>query len=70
MGWFENTFVCSYHLQTLMWKRYIDDIFIIWQHGKEELLKFIKHLNLQHTSIKFTEEISNVSINYLDITII
>ena len=69
MGWFEDTFVYNYKLQPLMWKRYIDDILIIWQHGKEELLEFIEYLNQQHRTIKFTEEISNVSINFLDITI-
>ena len=69
MGWFEETYVYTYKLQPLMWKRYIDDILIIWQHGEEELLEFIKHLNQKHDTIKFTEEISNTSINFLDITI-
>ena len=51
-----------------MWKRYIDDIFIIWQHSKAELIEFIKYLNQKHDTIKFTEEISDVSIyNFLDI---
>ena len=69
MGWFEDTHVYTYHLQPIMWKRYIDDIFIIWQHGEEELRKFINYLNDKHDSIKFTEEISNISINFLDITV-
>ena len=54
MGWFEDTHIYTYHLQPIMWKRYIDDIFIIWQHGEEELRKFINYLNDKHDSIKFT----------------
>ena len=69
MGWFEDKFVYSYHSQPLLWKRYIDDIFIIWQHGETELTKFVRHLNDQHPTIKFTEERSMSSINFLDITV-
>ena len=69
MGWFEETHVYPYKLQPLLWKRYIDDISIIWQHIEEELNKFIKYLNNKHDTIKFTEETSDVSINFLDITI-
>ena len=56
-------------LRPLVWKRYIDDIFIIWQHGQDELTKFVSHLNAKHKTIKFTEERSTTSINFLDITV-
>ena len=69
MGWFEDTYVYNYKLQPLLWKRYIDDIFMIWQHGPTELENFVSHLNSQHTTIKFTEENSHNSINFLDITV-
>ena len=69
MGWFEDTHVHTYKLRPLVWKRYIDDIFIIWQHGPDELTKFVSHLNAKHKTIKFTEERSTTSINFLDITV-
>ena len=34
MGWFEDYFVYTYKNQPLIWKRYIDDIFMIWPHGE------------------------------------
>ena len=32
MGWFEDTHVYTYPQQPLLWKRFIDDIFVIWHH--------------------------------------
>ena len=69
MGWFEDNFVYTYKLQPLVWKRYINDVFMIWQHGDSELKDFIVHLNSRHNTIKFTEESSRSSINFLDITV-
>ena len=69
MGWFENTYVYTYTLKPLIWKRYIDDIFIIWQHGADELNKLVEHLNSKHHTIKFTAEHSKISINFLDVTV-
>ena len=33
----EQDFLETQELQLLLWLRYIDDIFFIWTHGKEEL---------------------------------
>ena len=33
----ERGFLENYHLQPLVWWRYIDDIFMLWQHGEKEL---------------------------------
>ena len=52
-----------------MWKRFIDDIFIIWTHGREKLDNFIRYLNLCHDTIKFTAEISNTNIDFPEITV-
>ena len=60
MGWFEEKFVYSYSKQPLIWKPYIDDVFLIWHHGKTELDLFIRHLNDCHKTIKFTEESSRL----------
>ena len=50
----ERGFLENYHLQPLVWWRYIDDIFMLWQHGEKELKKFLDILNCYHPSIKFT----------------
>ena len=41
--------------KTLVWFRYIDAIFFIWEHGEDSLLNWIEYLNKYHQSIKFTE---------------
>ena len=66
---FEQNHVYTYHLQPTLWKRFIDDIFMIWPHGKNSLLEFIKHLNTVHPTIKFTSTISQTEIAFLDLII-
>ena len=53
----------------LIWKRYIDDIFIIWTYTKEELIQFIEYVNTIHNTIKFEALYSKEEINFLDTTI-
>ena len=40
------------------WFRFIDDIFLLWHHGEEELEKFMRHLNSCHKpkTIRFKSE--------------
>ena len=59
----------AYHLKPTTWLRYIDDIFFTWDHGEEELAKWLDFLNNFHHSIKFTMEISKEKINFLDTTV-
>ena len=35
MSKFEQDHVYTYHLQPTLWKRFIDDIFLIWPHGMD-----------------------------------
>ena len=69
MSKFEDKYVYTYPLQPLLWKRFIDDIFLIWPHGKNSLVEFIKHLNTAHPTIKFTSDISDTQISFLDLSI-
>ncbi len=39
MDHFEREFVYSHNPKCLFYKRYLDDIFIIWTHGRDELDK-------------------------------
>ena len=66
----ERGFLENYHLQPLVWWRYIDDIFMLWQHGEKELKKFLDILNCYHPSIKFTWDYSREKINFLDVNVI
>ena len=52
-----------------MYLRYIDDIFLIWNHSREDLDLFITHLNSQVDSIKFSSEITHTSVNFLDMKV-
>jgi hypothetical protein len=52
-----------------VWWRFIDDVFIIWTHSRQELDKFIEFINSYHASIKFTAEISDVEVHFLDVTV-
>jgi hypothetical protein len=57
------------NLKPLLWKRYIDDIFMIWPHGIDTLNEFINYINDYHTTIKFQFSSSSTQINFLDTTI-
>ena len=69
MDHFERNFVYTYHIQPLVWKRYIDDIFMLWDKGIAELQNFIDFLNLCLPSIKFETNISESEINFLDVKV-
>ena len=59
MGKFEQQAIDNSLLKPLIWRSFIDDIFMIWTHGEEYLKSFIDFLNSIHPSIKFTHEYSN-----------
>ena len=63
---FELDFVYNYPLQPICYYRFIDDIFMLWPHSMVELTKFIDHLNSVHPTIKFTSEISDKELPFLD----
>ena len=70
MAALEEDFLETLIRKPRLWWRYIDDIFMIWQHGEDELKIFLKKLNNFHPSIKFTCEYSREKVNYLDIQVI
>lgn len=52
-----------------VWFRYVDDTFIIWRHGSNELHKFLNFFN--NPNIRFTMDIEkNGKIPFLDVLII
>ncbi|XP_069486826.1 uncharacterized protein [Ambystoma mexicanum] len=53
----------------LTWKRFIDDIFCIWCGTRDDLDQFFEYLNLVHPRIKFTIEIGNPYLHFLDVNL-
>ena len=62
----EQEFLAKCTRKPQTWKRYIDDIFMIWTHGREELKNFITHLNSHHPNLTFTWEAHEQQIDFLD----
>ena len=50
----ETAFLEAQELQSLVWFRYIYDIFFIWAHGEQELQTFLRSLTEFHSDIKST----------------
>ena len=65
----EQGFLQTQTIKPLVWKRYIDDIFVIWTANQTQLDDFLLKLNQYHHTIKFTSETSQTSVNFLDMTI-
>ncbi len=66
MGHLEEKLLAGFPLKPDIWLRFIDDIFMVWNHGEQSLKEFVEYLNSAHRSIKFTTEYSAVSVNFLD----
>nr|XP_022910425.1 uncharacterized protein LOC111421491 [Onthophagus taurus] len=61
----------EYNKYILFWKRYVDDILIIWDESSpRSLTELLQHVNTLHEKIEFTmENEHNGEINYLDLTL-
>ena len=53
---FESTAIASSENTLKLWKRYVDDIFVIWQHGDDEVNHFFHHIKSIHPNIQFILE--------------
>ena len=73
MGELESEILENYPKKPLVWVRYIDDIFFIWTHGREELDKFLEFANNNRHGMVFEtsdESISCEQVPFLDILVI
>ena len=66
MAYIETEILGKSVIKPLIWKRYIDDIFLLWDVSKQDIDKFITQANSHHPTIKFTAEISNTEATFLD----
>jgi len=62
----ETEIISQSKTKSLEWKKYIDDIFSLWNADKKEIEDFIVLANRHHPTIKFTAETSNKEANFLD----
>ena len=71
MGSIEKRFVyeTTWVDDIIFWKRFIDDIFFILAGDIESLLSFINQLNNAAPLMKYTHEISQIEVNFLDTTV-
>ena len=69
MDKFERDFLGKTELKPYVWWRYIDDIFMVWEHGEEALKEFLQKLNSTHPSMKFTWKYSSETIDFLDVQV-
>ena len=53
-------------LKPRIWRRFIDDVFIVWTHGKEKFEEFLNYINQVHAMIKFMAEYSIHEVPFLD----
>ena len=53
----------------LPWKRFIYEVFCLWDTNKEEIEHFIEQANSYHPTIKFTAEVSQLETTFLDTTV-
>ena len=61
----------EYHLNPTTWKRFRDDVFVLWPHGRESLVLLLDYINtLDPTEkIKFIMEVAEPSnsLEFLDL---
>ena len=63
----ESKMVKEYHLDPFIWWRFLDNVFMIWLHEKENLKEFFIYVNIYDPTIKFTWEWSNKEFPFLDV---
>ena len=56
MGDLEEKLLKDFDKKPLTWWRYIDDLFMLWQHGEKELENFLEFLSFYNSTIKFTAD--------------
>ena len=60
----------KFHLKPCVWKRFRDDVFVLWEHGTASLSSILDYLNTMDKTgkIKFTMEIaSDTGLEFLDL---
>ena len=70
LGDLQERFFSDCDISSLVWWRYIDDIFMLCQHGEKKLKQFSEIPNSYHPIIKITANYSREKIGFLDAEVI
>ena len=68
MAKFEKDSLAKCRLKPHFWRRFLDDIFMIWTHGIQAFQEFLDILNSHLPPIKFKAVIHDTTIDFLDTT--
>ena len=68
MAYFETEAMKKCYKLPTAYFRFLDDIFCIWDHGRENLDTFLGILNSHHPAVKLTASIEENSNDFLDVT--
>ena len=68
MAKWEKEVLEKFSLLPSFYKRYLDDIYMLWDHGIDAFLEFFEILNSHDPSVKLTYRIEELSNDYLDVT--
>ena len=67
----DDRMINSYAYKPFVYLRYIDDIFMIWTEGEENLNGFLSHCNQnQQADIEFEQVASKEKISFRDVSVI
>ena len=66
MAKIETEILSKAKYRPIAFKRFIDDVFCLWNINREHIDQFIEQCNNHHPTIKFTAEISEQEITFLD----
>ena len=69
MADFEEKFIYTHDPAPDFFVRFLDDCLIGWSHGRDKFDEFVEDLNRCHKTIKFTAEVSELSVLFLDLNI-
>ena len=67
MYYHERDIIALYSRNLTLYKRFIDDVFVIWEGPRDTLLEFLSAINTKDERIKITYEISDSKISFLDL---
>ena len=67
--WEEETIYRDNHISLIYYRRYIDDIILLWEGTWASLEQFLNGLDYNDYGLRFTATSSLVSINYLDLNL-
>ena len=69
LPWYDSL-ANKFHLRSSVWKRFRDDVFVLWEHGTASLSSFLDYLNTMGKTgkIKLTMEIAgDTGLEFLDL---